>query len=83
MNTQRITIDLPSDIFMSLNENELKQQIKYFLAINFYKYRKLTIGKAARLAGLTRFEFETLLSDNDISISSLTLNDVINDSKKL
>jgi predicted HTH domain antitoxin len=43
----------------------------------------LTIGKAAQLCGLSRLEFESLLSDNQISISNLTLDNVISDSKKL
>jgi len=85
MNTQTISIDIPSDILLALNESEskLKNEIKILLAIRFYQQEKLTIGKAAQLCGLSRFEFESLLSDNQISISSLTLDDVIEDSKKL
>jgi len=84
MNTQTITIDFPSDILLALNETEgeLKQNIRTSLAMRFYRLQKLTIGKAAQLSGLTRFEFETLLSENEIPISNLTIDDVINDSKK-
>jgi predicted HTH domain antitoxin len=85
MNTQTITIDLPSDILLSLNENEneLRQDIKLSLAIRLYRLQKLTIGKAAQIAGLSRFDFETVLSDNGVSISNLTIDDVLNDAKKL
>jgi predicted HTH domain antitoxin len=85
MNTQTITVDFPSDILLTLNknENELKQDIKLSLAIRLYRLQKLTIGKAAQIAGLSRFDFETVLSDNEISISNLTINDVINDIQKL
>lgn len=85
MNTQTISIDIPSDILLALNESEgkLKNEIKILLAIRFYQQEKLTIGKAAQLCGLSRLEFESLLSDNQISISNLTLDDVISDSKKL
>ncbi len=85
MNTQTITIDFPSDILLALNETEaeLKLRIKTTLAMRLYKLQKLTIGKAAQLSGLSRFEFETLLSENDIPISNLTLDDVMNDCKKL
>ena len=53
MNTQTITIDLPSDILLTLNENEneLKQDIRFSLAIRLYKLQKLTIGKASQIAG--------------------------------
>ena len=85
MNTQTISIDFPSDIFLALNEteSEIKQRIKISLAIRLYKLQKLTIGKAAQVAGLSRLEFETALSENEISISNLTIDDVINDIKKL
>ncbi len=85
MTTQTISIELPSDILLALNasEAELKQNIKTSLAIRLYRLEKLTLGKAAQLAGLSRFEFETLLSENEIPISNLTLNDVLKDIQKL
>ena len=85
MNTQTITIDFPSDIFLTLNETEteLKKDIKLSLAIRLYRLQKLTLGKAAQIAELSHFDFETVLSDNGVSISNLTIDDVIEDSKKL
>jgi len=85
MNTQTISVDFPSDILLTLNENEneLKQDIKLSLAIRLYKLQKVTIGKASQIAGLSRFDFETVLSDNGVSISNLTINDVLNDMQKL
>lgn len=85
MKTQTIIIDFPSDILLTLNESEseLKKDIKCSLAIQLYLKQKLTIGKAAQLASLSRFDFETLLSENNIPISNLDLNDVLGDAKKL
>lgn len=85
MNTQSITVDFPSDLLLTLNENEneLKQDIKISLAIRLYKLQKLTIGKAAQVAGMSHYNFECLLSDNDVPISALTIEDVVNDSLKL
>ncbi len=85
MNTQSITIDLHSDILLTLNEseNELKQAIKLSLAIRLSGLQKLTIGKASQIAGLSRYDFETVLSDNNVSLSNLTLADVLNDNQKL
>lgn len=85
MNTQTISIDFPSDILLALNETEaeLKQRIKTSLAMRLYKLQKLTIGKATQLSGLSRFEFETLLSEYEIPISNLTISDVLDDCKKL
>ncbi|MEI8271589.1 MAG: UPF0175 family protein [Paludibacter sp.] len=85
MNTQAITVDFPSDILLTLNENEneLIKDIKISLAIRLYKLQKLTIGKAAQIAGMSHFNFESLLSDNDVPISTLTIEDVMTDARKL
>jgi len=85
MNMQAITVEFPSDILLTLNENEneLKQDIKIALAIRLYRLQKLTIGKAAQIAGMSHFNFECLLSDNEVPISALTIDDVMNDSAKL
>jgi predicted HTH domain antitoxin len=85
MNTLLITIDFPSDILLTLNEdeNELKKEIRVSLAIRLYRLQKLTIGKAAQIAGLSRYDFETLLSENSVPISNLTIDDVMKDNLKL
>ncbi|MBN1927662.1 MAG: UPF0175 family protein [Prolixibacteraceae bacterium] len=85
MKTQEIKIDLPSDIFLTLNEseNELKQNIKISLAIRLYSLKKLTLGKAAQISGLSRYEFENILAEYNFPISNLTIQDVLNDSQKL
>lgn len=85
MNTQTISIDFPSDILLALNETEaeLKQRIKTSLAMRLYGLEKLTIGKASQLSGLSRFEFETMLSENEIPISNLSIDDIMDDIKKL
>lgn len=85
MNTQTISIDFPSEIFLALNETEqeITQRIKIDLAIRLFKLEKLTIGKAAQVAGLSRIQFETTLSELEIPISNLTIDDIISDTEKL
>lgn len=85
MTSQSISIDLPADILLTLNvtEQELKQRIKVSLAIQLYLQSKLTLGKAAQIAEVSRFQFETILSENKIPISNLDLADVLADAAKL
>ena len=85
MNTQTISVDFPNDILFVINESEddLKKRIKLTLAIQLYHQGKLTIGKAAQLSGLSRFQFEIELSRNQISISNLTQTDISKDIDKL
>lgn len=80
-----LKLNIPSDVFITLNEseNELANNIKLFIAIKFYQLAKLTIGQAARLSGLTRYEFEKILAKNKIPISNLTIEDVEKDIKTL
>lgn len=82
---QTINIELPSDILLTLNESEkeLKKRIKVSLAIQLYLQQKVTIGKAAQIAEMSRLAFETMLSEYKISISSLGLADVLEDISKL
>lgn len=85
MTLQTVHIDLPSDILLTINESEqeLKRRIKISLAIHLYEQQKITIGKAAQIVGVSRFKFETILSENKIPISNLELEDVLNDIEKL
>jgi len=85
MTLQKINIELPSDILLTINETEkeLKERIKISLAIQLYKQNKVTIGKASQIAGLARLGFETLLSDNEMPISNLSIEDVLGDIEKL
>lgn len=85
MTLQTIQIDLPSDIFLTLNESEqeLKERIKRSLAIQLYLQQKITIGKAAQIAEMSRFEFESFLSEQKIPISTLDLDEILSDIDKL
>ena len=57
--------------------------MKLAIAIRLYIKEKLTLGKAAELAGLSRYEFEESLTDNGIPISNLTFEDILKDIKKI
>ena len=85
MSNQTISIDFPKDILLALNESEgdLKKRIKITLAIQLYKLQKLTIGKASQLSGMSRLEFEKELFNNNVSISNLNEEDVLEDIEKL
>ena len=81
---QTIKIDFPSDILLTLNESEqeLKHRIKFSLAVQLYVQQKVTIGKAAQIAGMSRFQFESALSAHKIPISTLEIEDVLEDIQK-
>ncbi len=83
MVAKEITIPIPQDIFITLNETEveLQHELQLLLAVQAYRRGKLTLGKAAQLANMSRLEFENLLADHQIPISLLTVEDVYSDEK--
>lgn len=85
MKAQTISFEFPKEILLAINENEndFKNRVKLNLAIELFQNQKLTLGKATQFAGLSRFEFETKLALKNISISSLELEDILNDIKEL
>lgn len=85
MPVKSINIDLPADILLTLNESEeeLTQRIKVSLAVQLFLQQKVTLGKAAQIADMTRLQLESLLSDVNIPISSLELVDIMEDINKL
>lgn len=85
MVTKEIRVLIPQDIYITLNETEaeLRQELQLLLAIRAYRRGKLTLGKAAQLAGISRLQFENYLADHQIPISLLTMEDVYNDLQKL
>ncbi len=80
-----LKIEFPSDILIALNksENELLYDMKLFTAIRFYTEGKLTLGKASQLIGISRIEFENILSKNNVPISLLEIEDIEKDINKL
>ncbi|MBF0339218.1 MAG: UPF0175 family protein [Nitrospirae bacterium] len=80
-----IKVDIPTDVFTALNETEveIENDLKLFSAIRYYQMGKLTIGKAAILVGISRYEFERILADNHIPISNLEIEDIEGDIQRL
>lgn len=85
MASRSLKINIPSHFFIALNktEDELKKEMRLYAAMHFYQSGKLTIGKAAEFAELSRWEFENILSDNNIPISNLDTEDIKADLKKM
>jgi predicted HTH domain antitoxin len=79
----QITIDIPQDIAGLLPGKELEQELKRYLAVKFYQKEALTIGKAAKLAGMDRMEFDLFLAHNQIPVSLLDYNDIHADLRRM
>ncbi len=73
METVRAVIDISQDLYLSLSSFGLtKEKIvddsKKLLAKKYFQAKLLSLGKAAELAGLSRWDFIEYLSDSNIPV---------------
>ena len=69
-NTETIVIEVSQDLLAALKMGvcDLTQNIRLVTAIAFYREKKLSLGKAAELAGTNRLDFIDLLAAKGIVI---------------
>jgi predicted HTH domain antitoxin len=62
-------IELPEEIFISTKESvlEFTNNIKLIYAVELFKNRKLSLGNAAKLAGIPRLQFYDYLNKKKVS----------------
>lgn len=59
-------IEIPDEVMVHAPLSE--QEIKLEVLVVLYQKRVLTLERAARLAGITRLDFQRLLADRNIPI---------------
>lgn len=80
-NLKKSVIEYPEDILLTLREGEetFLREMKMLAAVKFYELKKLSLGKAAELAGLAKNDFIKLLSQHKVSIFSLSQDELQKD----
>ncbi len=68
MDKVRITVDLPKSFCaaMGVREADLTPMIREILAVEFYRAGRLSLGKAAEVVGITRYEMIQRLAKYDV-----------------
>jgi predicted HTH domain antitoxin len=69
-----ISLEIPEEILISLKETpeSLSREISILAAVKLFELGKLSSGRAAQLAGMSRIEFLTALGRYQVSPFSLT-----------
>lgn len=72
MRTAEVRFEIPEDILDNLNQNmnEFTQQLRLSTALQLLRNHKLSFGKAAELAGISRDDFLLELDKNEIDFIS-------------
>ena len=75
----QVVLDIPDDLFLILREQpgEFAQAARLAAAIYYLREKRLSLGQAARLAGLTRLDFLDALAAHGLPAFDLTAADAV------
>lgn len=75
------TFEYPEEILISLKEDEkhFLKEVKMLAAVKLYELNRLSLGKAAKLAGMDKVDFIKVLGEHKVSIFKLTEEELAKD----
>lgn len=78
-----LTIKYSDDVLLSLKETreEFEEEARYLLALKLYELGKISSGKAAKMAGLSRIEFLMRLKKYKVSPFQMDLEEILEEAR--
>lgn len=73
----QIAIDLPNDFVQFQTETDLQQEIRMSYAVWLYQHQRVTLGKAAELAGVDIYDFMSLCKANKVPVIDITRDEIL------
>lgn len=72
-----VSFDIPDDLLLALREQpgEFAQEIRLVAAIHYLREKRLSLGQAARLAGMNRLDFLDALAARGVPAFELSAED--------
>ena len=72
-----VSLDIPEDLLVTLREQpaELSQEIRLVAAVYYFGEKRLSLGQAARFAGMNRLDFLDALSARGVPAFALSVED--------
>ena len=73
----RVSLDIPDDLLLALREQpgEFVQEMRLVTAIHYLREKRLSLGQAARLAGMNRLDFLDALATRGVPVFDLSAED--------
>lgn len=78
METLSFQVNLPSDLpsLLRLSPQEMEQELQHWVALELFRMRKISAGKAALIAGLSLDEFMDLTRQHNVAWIDYTDNEL-------
>ncbi len=72
-----VSMDIPEDLLLTLREQpaELSHEVRLVAAIHYFKEKRLSLGQAARFAGMNRLAFLDALNARGVPAFDLSVED--------
>lgn len=67
-----LELDMPSDCLTTDNTALISREVKLSYALWLFKQARITIGKAAKLAGLNIYDFMSACKNHQVSVIDTT-----------
>ena len=79
-----IMVEIPDDleVILKIDKKDIPKAVKLYLAIELYRERKISLGKASEIAGISKEEMMKVLSRKGIPIN-YDIDDLKEDIKRL
>ena len=67
---EEISVKVPRDLvrILKVRDDEVPKLVRLYLAIELYREGKVSLGKAAEIAGVTKLEMIEILASKGVSI---------------
>ena len=75
----QIAIELPNDFILLQEKHKIAEEVRLSYALRLYKASKVTISKAAELAGLDLYEFMRACKKDQIPVIEISKEDLMED----
>ncbi|MEI6335996.1 MAG: UPF0175 family protein [Methylococcaceae bacterium] len=73
----QIAIDLPNDFIAFQSAPDIQQEVRNAYALWLYQKERVTLAKAAELAGVNLYEFMSLCKTNNIPVINITRDELL------
>jgi len=73
----RVAIDLPNDLVAFQSTTDICQEVRASYALWLYQRERVTLAKAAEVAGVSLYDFMNLCKSNQIPVIDMSRDELI------